>query len=349
MTSAPVEGRGCTVHQLFNGYRYQLDYYQREYTWSSENVRRLVEDLRRRFSAEWDTLHDRRDASRYKPYFLGPYVFFQDGDITYLVDGQQRVTTLHLLLILIRNLLVDQDALSEARQLETLICSVMYGERRYTIDIAERSPLLGALMNGKAYKVKPGDPPSVRNLWERYHNLEQFPWTCPVVACSCFHDWLLHRVCLVWHRGARPGARLEEVLFEAVNDRGLQLTRLTCSEGAFLPSSEQTPRRRLNETWRKAIDEFPALGGTGVAADFVKALLVGRYADPASADDLNRIEVSFHEWIHGNLTRMALGHQADYAACITDEFAPFAERTAAFSAAQSPDSNMGLYSLFFRR
>jgi uncharacterized protein with ParB-like and HNH nuclease domain len=72
MTSAPVEGRGCTVHQLFNGHRYQLDYYQREYTWGSENVRRLVEDLHRRFSAEWDVLHDRRDTSRYKPYFLGP-------------------------------------------------------------------------------------------------------------------------------------------------------------------------------------------------------------------------------------------------------------------------------------
>ena len=42
MTSAPIEGRGCTIHQLFNGHRYQLDYYQREYTWESENVRRLV-------------------------------------------------------------------------------------------------------------------------------------------------------------------------------------------------------------------------------------------------------------------------------------------------------------------
>jgi len=132
MTSAPIEGRGCTVHQLFNGHRYQLDYYQREYTWGSENVRRLVEDLHRRFSAEWNALHDRRDTSRYKPYFLGPYVYFQDGDITYLVDGQQRVTTLHLLFILIHNLLTDQDATSDARQLETLIRSVMYGERDAT-------------------------------------------------------------------------------------------------------------------------------------------------------------------------------------------------------------------------
>ena len=44
----------------------------------------------------------------------------------------------------------------------------MYGERRYTIDIAERAPLLDALMYGKAYEVRPEDPPSIRNLRDRY-------------------------------------------------------------------------------------------------------------------------------------------------------------------------------------
>jgi hypothetical protein len=54
----------------------------------------------------------------------------------------------------------EQDALGETRQLETLICSVMYGERRYTIDIDERAPLLDALMTGKPYEVKTDDRPS---------------------------------------------------------------------------------------------------------------------------------------------------------------------------------------------
>jgi hypothetical protein len=347
MTSAPIEGRGSTIHQLFNGHRYQLDFYQREYTWGSENVRRLVDDLHRRFSNQWNALHDRRDASRYKPYFLGPYVYFQDGDITYLVDGQQRVTTLHLLLILIHNLLVDQDAHHEARQLETLICNVMYGERRYTIDIEERAPLLDALITGKPYEVKPEDRPSVRNLWDRYRDLEeQFPSDLAGEALSYFHDWLLHRVCLVGIEAHDQGHGWE--IFETMNDRGLQLSPVDLLKSLLLARAEQTRRRRLNEMWRKAMTGLSALGGTGAAADFVKALLVGRYADPASADDLIRIEVSFHEWIHGNLTRMALARPADFAAFITDEFAPFAEAYCTlFSAAQSPDSNLGLHSLFF--
>lgn len=347
MTSAPIEGRGCTVHQLFNGHRYQLDYYQREYTWGSENVRRLVEDLRRRFSAEWDALHDRRDASRYKPYFLGPYVYFQDGDITYLVDGQQRVTTLHLLLILIRNLLVDQDAHGEARQLETLICSVMYGERRYTIDITERAPLLGALMNGDTYEVKPDDPPSVRNLWERYGDLEeQFPPELAGEALPYFHDWLLHRVCLVGIEAHDQGHGWE--IFETMNDRGLQLSPVDLLKSFLLAKSEQTQHRRLNEAWRKAMTGLSALGGMGAATDFVKALLVGRYADPGDGSDLTRIETSFHEWIRGNLLRMDLVRPADFAAFVTDEFAPLADAYCTLlHAAQSPDSNTDLHSLFF--
>jgi hypothetical protein len=347
MTSAPIEGRGCTIHQLFNGYRYQLDYYQREYTWGSENVRRLVEDLYRRFSAEWNALHDRKDTSRYKPYFLGPYVYFQDGDITYLVDGQQRVTTLHLLLILIRNLLVDQDALSEARQLETLICNVMYGERRYTIDIEERAPLLDALMTGKPYEVQPGDRPSVRNLWERYGDLEeQFPPELAGEALPYFHDWLLHRVCLVGIEAHDQGHGWE--IFETMNDRGLQLSPVDLLKSLLLARSEQTRPRQLNETWRKAMTGLSALGGMGTAADFVKSLLVGRYADPGNADDLARIEVSFHEWIHRNLKRMDLVRPADFAAFVTDEFEPFADAYCTlFHAAQSPDSNTDLHALFF--
>lgn len=133
-----------------------------------------------------------------------------------------------------------------------------------------------------------------------------------------------------------------------MNDRGLQFSPVDLLKSLLLERSEQTRRPRLNEVWRKAMTGLSALGGTGAAADFVKALLVGRYADPVNADDLSRIEASLHEWIHGNLAQMALVRPANFAAFITEEFAPFAEAYCTlFSAAQSPDSNMGLHKLFF--
>ncbi|HEY6740378.1 MAG TPA: DUF262 domain-containing protein, partial [Actinopolymorphaceae bacterium] len=91
MAESAIQGSGVTVQELFYHRTYRLDYYQREYTWSRESIKLLLSDLERRFTAQWDTSHQRERVARYEPYFLGPYVYYDDDDgITYLVDGQQR-------------------------------------------------------------------------------------------------------------------------------------------------------------------------------------------------------------------------------------------------------------------
>jgi hypothetical protein len=72
MTSAPIDGRGFTVDQLFSGRRYQLDYYQREYTWGSGNVRRLVEDLRRASASRHASASSSAQARMVARSSLGP-------------------------------------------------------------------------------------------------------------------------------------------------------------------------------------------------------------------------------------------------------------------------------------
>jgi hypothetical protein len=203
-------------------------------------------------------------------------------------------------------------------------------------------------MYGKTYDLRPDDPPSIRNLRDRYRDLEeQFPPELAGEALAYFHDWLLHRVCLVGIEAHDQRHGWE--IFETMNDRGLQLSPVDLLKSFLLANSEQAQYRRLNETWRRVMTGLSALdGGMGAATDFVKALLVGRYADPGDADDLARIETSFHEWIRGNLPRMKLVGSADFASFITDEFAPFAEAYCTlFHAAQSPSSNTDLHSLFF--
>lgn len=349
MPNVPVDGRGRTVLDMFKGHRYQLDYYQRDYTWRSDNVRRLVDDLYNRFNASYKETDDRTAASRYRPYFLGPYVYFQDGEITYLVDGQQRITTLHLLLILIRNLLKEQDETDDAAQVESLIRSKMYGQRRYAIDIKERVRLLDALMNGDAYVEARDDHPSVRTVWERYGDLEdQFPPDLKGEALPYFSDWLLNRVGLVGIEASDREHGWE--IFETMNDRGLQLSPLDLLKSFLLGRCEPSARHRLNEKWRGAITGLSSLDrGLGAATDFVKALLIGQYADLGNDDDLKAIDGSFHEWIRGNYERMKIYRAADFADFITEDFAKLAEvYCALFRAAWTPDArNPALHHLFF--
>ena len=94
-----ITGVARSINQLFANNRYGLDFYQREYRWDESQITELIHDLERRFIDEYNSNHRREDVASYRPYFLGPIVTELRGSIRYLVDGQQRITTLSLLLI----------------------------------------------------------------------------------------------------------------------------------------------------------------------------------------------------------------------------------------------------------
>ena len=99
-----IDGKPRTVRELFTSRKYSVDYYQREYAWTQANVIELLEDLSGRFLDSWDESHEREDTLAYRPYFLGPIVTNNRGGTLFLVDGQQRLTTLTLLLIYLLHL-----------------------------------------------------------------------------------------------------------------------------------------------------------------------------------------------------------------------------------------------------
>src|ERR1700689_3819685 len=124
MRADEITGDSYPLRALFDGDTvYTIDYYQREYAWSEDDVRVLGEHLRR----EYDDYSRYQKAKRSRrqqspPYFLGPFVYYEDGESNrFLVDGQQRFTTLHLIFIATRRLLRDQGAAQEAEMLNRAI------------------------------------------------------------------------------------------------------------------------------------------------------------------------------------------------------------------------------------
>ena len=94
-----------TFRTVFNAQRsYFIDIYQREYKWKEDEIRTLLNDLEVRF-----TQHDRRKTQpkeiqedvleRFEPYFLNTYLTHTTAANISIVDGQQRLTTLLLMLI----------------------------------------------------------------------------------------------------------------------------------------------------------------------------------------------------------------------------------------------------------
>ena len=79
-----------SINDVFNSsdnVTYEIPIYQRNYAWEKEEIAALVRDV-------WDACEKHKDA-----YFIGTLVTFDKGDRTFeVIDGQQRLTTLYLIL-----------------------------------------------------------------------------------------------------------------------------------------------------------------------------------------------------------------------------------------------------------
>ncbi len=115
-----IEGRARTVRELLDKAKYAIDFYQREYAWQERQVRELIDDLTGKFLDSFDAIHSRHEVESYGHYFLGSIVISHKRGQRYVVDGQQRLTTLTLLLIHLHHLQIDEE---ESVDVQNLIYS----------------------------------------------------------------------------------------------------------------------------------------------------------------------------------------------------------------------------------
>jgi uncharacterized protein with ParB-like and HNH nuclease domain len=94
-----IRGEAKAIRQLLSGTRYTIDYYQREYKWQSKQVLELLADLADKFLDDFQASDPREAVGSYGHYFLGSIIISRKHNQPYLVDGQQRLTTLTLLLL----------------------------------------------------------------------------------------------------------------------------------------------------------------------------------------------------------------------------------------------------------
>ena len=325
-----ITGIAQPVIQLLSHKRYGLDFYQREYSWEDAQVGELIDDLAGRFLDEFDPSHERTSVNSYRPYFLGPIVTAYRDDIRYLVDGQQRITTLSLLLIYIRGLL-DEEFREDAESLNSLIFSTAFGRKTFNIDVEERQECMDAIFEGKEFDPS-DEPESVRNLWNRYQTIvERFPSDLQGNTLPYFADWLQHRVVLV-DIGA-PDQDMALEIFETMNDRGLRLSNTDMLKSYLLAGvGDEEVIRDLNDAWRERMTSL-ADAERNADSEFVKAWLRGKYAQTHRERHLNSgpgdfeiLGTAFHKWVRDNASDIGLKYNTDYRRFVEVEFLKLSSR-----------------------
>lgn len=311
-----IDGTARTIRELFTGRKYGIEYYQREYTWTESNVVEMLEDLTTRFLDEYKVGDERHRVASYRYYFLGPIVTnLSEEGIRYLVDGQQRLTTLTLLLICLDHMTKDEEG---TESLEQLVYSQKFGSRTFNINVDEREGVMATILDGSSSFDTTDKSVSVRNIWERYQNIvDHFPEELKGESLVYFIDWLLERVVLVEIGTTDQDMALE--VFETMNDRGLRLSNTDMLKAFLLSKLDDRQRiKKTNELWRNRITELADLD-KNADSDFLKHWLRGHYADSrreqregATPGDFDIIGTAYHKWVRDNNERIGLYNSSNY-------------------------------------
>ena len=81
--------------------KYDVDFYQREYVKEKKQIEDIIEDLTVAFKKNWKQDDELAKVNEYSPYFMGEIVLSENGGTRRaIIDGQQRITTITLLLVL---------------------------------------------------------------------------------------------------------------------------------------------------------------------------------------------------------------------------------------------------------
>jgi len=316
-----ILGKAKTVRELLKGVKYSIDSYQREYKWHEKQIKELLDDLSEKFLEEYQPVHPRKKVADYPHYFLGSIIISRKESTGFIVDGQQRLTSLTLLLILLRNLQKDR---ADKVVVDELIFSEQYGQKSFNIDVDERVLAMEALYDGQPIDVTDRTE-SVQNLIARYCDLEDnFPDELREHALPYFADWLLENVHLV-----EITAYADEdayTIFETMNDRGLSLSPTDMLKGYLLANIDESKRTNANTRWRDRIRELNE-AGKEAESDCLKAWLRSQYATKirerkrgAKPEDFDRIGTEFHRWLRETADIVGLEQSEDYYRFIDCDF-----------------------------
>lgn len=320
-----IIGTAKSVEQLLQDVKYSIDYYQREYRWDTKHVQELLEDLTSRFLQDYEAGHARDEVENYGRYFLGSIIISRKNNRSFIVDGQQRLTTLTLLLIHLHHLRSQYPDPSKIKVLEPLICSFKYGAKTFNIDVDERTACMEALFDNRRFETIDKSE-SVQNICVRYEEIEEkFPTELQDKALPYFVDWLVNNVHLV-----EITAFSDEdayTIFETMNDRGLSLTPTEMLKGYILSNiSKDEHKTRANKLWRERILELNELD-KDMDADFFKAWMRSQYAESirerkrgAQPEEFDRIGTEFHRFVRDFHERIGLNGSESYLQFIERDF-----------------------------
>lgn len=302
-----IEATDTSINKLLKDQKFYIDYFQREYRWEEKHIKTLIEDLTNTFLKSYKEGDKPQEVANYQNYYLGPVVFSVNPETAKksIIDGQQRITSITLLLIYLNH---QQKSFPEEEKvaISELIFSVKHRVKSFNMTDENREECLKALFEEGDYSPSEDDDETVINMVERYQDIHNsFPEEIDNLALPFFIDWLIENVVIV-----EITAYSDEnayTIFETMNDRGLNLTPTEMLKGYVLSKiSNRKKRNEINEIWKNQMIKLHDFS-KNADQSFFHAWFRGKYAvsiRPGKAgsenQDFELIGSRFHNWFKDN-------------------------------------------------
>lgn len=286
-----IEVKHPTVQEVFKESFYEVPAFQREYVWKKLQVQSLLDDV---FTA----LFDENDTPSSDEYFIGSIVAYLDKNVFQLIDGQQRLTTLFIILCVIRDRRVFLKDIQPVTFLERMIQDE-YQKTDGTTGVKLRlKPLYGDAGNilqdmasGTPILIDKTLSQSAKNMLAAYEVADIFlsDKFQDVIQLRLFEARLSQRVRLV--RIQTLGISDALHIFETINDRGVGLNALDLLKNLLFMRVGQAEFERLTIIWEKIIKIVE-----GKPLRFLRYFILANFLEARNEKSL-LTERNLYEWI----------------------------------------------------
>lgn len=298
MVSAKIDADAVLLEGMFQRF-YVIPEFQREYVWKKKHVNQLLEDLYRQF------MHGGADE-----YFLGSVVLHEEEDGHHVVDGQQRITTLYILIACLRDRFKALDPGWDTTPLDMAIKSafVHKGKTTYKYRVSPQYPelfqVLKSIGDGAGGIVEAGVATSPG------YNMARAYGYCQTFLDNRFGDngdRLEEFFGFIWKNVEMISIETQDIrtaftIFETINDRGVGLDALDLLKNLLFRETNADERAELNDYWREMVAQLRT-GGERRPIRFLRYFLVANhhFDKMPSASELFR-------WVSAEENKKLLGY-----------------------------------------
>ena len=249
--------------------------YQREYVWETEQVEQLLTDINGELAGN--------DPAAAPEYFIGSIVVCPGADgVLELIDGQQRMTTLFLILCAIRDRLKELsktslDALSH--QIAATSVDVTGREHfRYRLDLQyeDSGDILVRVAEGQSSEADRAGTRSIANIRNAYSVALEFlmrEFRDDASALRGFYGYLINKVKLIRIQTQDVAKALK--IFETINDRGVGLDSMDLLKNLLFMKAKRDDFENLKTRWKELQDIIFEMGEKPLR--FLRYFIFSRY------------------------------------------------------------------------